>query len=53
MTTGFSIKMSIDDKTCDLQLRSDEPFTNGTLINRLRDLADQLEEDCDSEEMTQ
>jgi hypothetical protein len=44
--TGFSLKCSDTEPTVNLELRfSEEPVTWRMLINLLRDLADQLEED--------
>ncbi len=43
--SNFSIKMSMDDKVCILRITNEEPITYRILIDRLRDLADQIEED--------
>jgi hypothetical protein len=47
--TGYSIKMSFDDKTATIEIRADDVLTKRILINRLRDLADQIEEESDEE----
>ena len=49
--SGFSIKHQefTDDKTATFQIRGDEPLTWRILINLLRDLADQLEEDHEND----
>lgn len=45
IAAGFSLRMSPDHKTCNLQIRAPEVITTRVLIGMLRDLADQLEED--------
>ena len=50
-TIGYAIKMSMDDKTLTLTLRADKFFTNRMAINALRDLADQMEDDCRTDSM--
>lgn len=41
----FQVRMSADDLTAYLELRSDEPITYQIMIDALRDLADQMEQD--------
>lgn len=48
---GYNIRMSFDDKTLTLTLRTDTFFTNRMTINALRDLADQIESECRTDEM--
>ena len=50
MNDGYSITMSMDCKTAGLTIRSHEELTWRIFINRLRDLADQLEEEHETDE---
>ena len=46
---GYSIRMSMDDCTATLVLRSDEPITNRIMINALVDLAKKIETECEED----
>ena len=46
---GYSIRMSMNDCTLTLVLRSDEPITNRITINALVDLAKKIETECEED----
>jgi hypothetical protein len=45
MNAGYQLKVSMDDKEITLVIRTDEFISYRKLIDLLRDLADQIEEE--------